>query len=116
LISARERKIKQQALDANPHATAYRRDLAAYRAFIDQVEDLTAKRDASTDADHMRYSNQLRSLKNESARLQRAFEQSKTRYLAWRSKHPIRADPDADPQVQRLQQKLTRLEQDIRQL
>lgn len=115
-IAERERRLKQQALDANPHAPAYRQSLAAYRTFIAKVKELTAKRDAATGSDHVRYSDQLQALKPQGVRLGRDFEQSKAKYLAWSEAHPTRVDPQRDPQIQRLQQELAQLEQQVREL
>ena len=111
-------ELKQQAVDANPFAPAYRDAAQRYNAFGDREKRLTVQRDQARGADRMRISDELRAMIPEGARLQRDLDASKAKYQNWKSTHAAIAnvDPASDPQVKELKQRLAALDPRIKEI
>ncbi len=107
-IETRRREARTAVRADNPHARIYASARKAHRAYWDKVEDLTAKRDASTGEAQMRYSNELRTMKGDDIRLGQAYESARDQYQAWNAAHPRPATDDE--QTTRLVVELTRIE------
>lgn len=68
----------------NPYAEEYAAAKAAYEEYWRLVRELTAKRDAASGAERIRYSNQLREMRAENTRLSNALQAAGKKFKNWR--------------------------------
>lgn len=82
-----KRKLSATPRAQNPYAQEYASAKAAHSRYWKKVRELQKKRDSAADADHVRYSDELRKMKGEDIRLGLALEAAKKQYVAWNADH-----------------------------
>ena len=110
-------KAKVECL--NPYANAYHTAVQKYKDFDQQVALLTEKRDTATSTiDLMTYADKLRQMLPEGTRLQRAVEESKSRFNKWNAENPAIANFDTsnDAQIKQLQEQIASLEPRVKEI
>lgn len=80
-------KLSAAAKAQNPYTQQYVSAKAAHSRYWKKVRELQKKRDSATDADHVRYSDELQKMKGEDIRLGLALETVKKKYAAWNADH-----------------------------
>lgn len=117
-LAQRIADIKKQAVSANPFAAAYADAAQNYNSFGQREKTLTAKRDAASGADRMRYVDTLREMIPEGQRLLRKVEDTKARYNKWKADNPHTptADTVNDAQAQELRRQIAALEPKVKEI
>jgi len=110
-ISSRKAQLKKAARGSNPYAAEYKSALREYKSFAKKNNALLEEYNSSSGPRRMEVADELRLIKEKSARITEEFGAIKTKYKGWKAGHQVKTpDYKHDPQIKRLQQKLVAVE------
>jgi hypothetical protein len=110
-ISSREDALKKAAAGNNPYALEYKRALGDYKKFAAKSNALLEEYNNSTGPRRMKAADELRLIKEKSARVAESFNEIKDKYKGWKTKHrSATPDFDRDPKIKQLKQRLAAVE------
>ena len=110
-ISSRKAQLKKASGDSNPYAAEYKRALREYKSFAKKNNALLEEYNNASGPHRMEVADELRLIKEKSARIIEEFGAIKTKYKGWKARHQAQTpDYKHDPQIKRLQQKLAAVE------
>ncbi len=106
IATIKKQKAKELRRD-NPYARKYAINKKEYHDYWQKVKDLTKKRDAASNAEHLKYADELRSMKGEDIIIANNLKQVKSDYYNWNIAHPL--PENSDPKVNKLLTELDRI-------